>query len=178
MAPKMVPGHENLDRFVAAPPRNNQAVVCNDQNGGKVHGVIVFTSKEADRKYSIFYYQDLTAMSHELAHQALSSREWFDLPLPRQLGMPLQFSTWKWPDHGRVNHFVDTMCVNPDFERVDEDIAKYRFNKTHPETVYGSIMVIRSDGRDLWPQDIEALAEFVGAKLPSIEFYAVRRRWG
>ena len=65
----------------------------------------------------------------------------------------------------------------PDFERSDTDIAEHALQTTQLDEADGGIIVIRSDGRDLWSQDIAALAEFVGKKLPQIKLYATRRGW-
>lgn len=109
-------------------------------------------------------HQDLAFQAREdLMPESVSSNRWFQLPLTGALGVPLHYAKTKVQDIDTKNNFALIMS----FWR--EPLSEEKGWDIENPPICGAIMVMRTDGHQLQPQDIEALAEFVGTELPYLE---------
>lgn len=145
----------------------NNAPASGDHAAPKnVPRVHVYTAKDHPMGSDIPVYSDLViqAMS-ALTPDVVKSNKWTKLQLTFDLGLPLKLATTKVPDTRATNSFAEVMSIR-------RDAGLKNGWRPGVKPFEGPIMIIRDDEYPLQPQDIEAIAEFVGTKLPHIEYCA------
>jgi hypothetical protein len=141
--------------------RKNRLVQRNVQH------IDVWTKVEHLENLGVPVNQDLGARFQEVLMPLKANRfTWTNLPLAERLGVPLQYVPLNRGPNRIANSFVKIMSVQRDPMRR----SGFSFGDYFP--IRGSVMVIRNDGYALQGENIEALAEYVGTKLPHIEHYA------
>jgi hypothetical protein len=111
--------------------------------GGKVYGSVQWRAEKVDCK-------------------ELTKDSWYDLLIPRRLGLPLRFMGYKNAT-GYENWFVRIMSIDVDTKNTAEEVVKRGgFNCTNDKYHYfGGIILVRDDGRDLKVEDIQVLVLYV-----------------
>ena len=109
-------------------------------------------------------YSNVRWQAEAVDRTDLEKDTWYNLPVPRRLGIPRRFRGYK-NSNEYVNWSVRIMSIDVDTTTSPRKVIRqHGFERKGEEGEwYGGTILVRNDGRDLMVQDIEILVLHVDA---------------